>query len=207
MSKKTDAYFFNNFIACAEYAAQAARMLEQSLKQFDPASLEARMTELHQIEHAADDKKHELSRELARAFITPIEREDIVELAQQIDNVTDCIEDVLIRMYMHNIRSVRGDAIEFTELLIQCCDMMVNMLREFPEFRHSRRLHEYVVQINSLEEACDRIFIQAVRKLHVEPNEVLEVVGWREIYAYLEKCADACEHVAGVVETVTMKNS
>ena len=35
----------------------------------------------------------------------------------------------------------------------------------------------------------------------------MEIICWREVYFYLEKCTDACEHVADVVEQIVMKNS
>ena len=73
MSKKQDAFYFDNFIACASCACEAAHYLEEAFKNFDPEHLHEKLDGLHQVEHAADGKKHELSNVLARAFITPIE--------------------------------------------------------------------------------------------------------------------------------------
>ena len=44
---------------------------------------------------------------LVKAFITPIERDDIMSLSEQIDNVTDCIEDILIHIYINNLTEIR----------------------------------------------------------------------------------------------------
>ena len=60
---------------------------------------------------------------------------------------------------------------------------------------------------NTLEEKEDELFISSMRKLHVEEQDVRNIIAWREIYTYLEKCADACEHVADIVGSVAMKNS
>ena len=35
----------------------------------------------------------------------------------------------------------------------------------------------------------------------------LEVIAWRDVYAFLEYCADCCENVADVVDSIVMKNS
>ena len=59
------------------------------------------------LSNAADEKKHELHNVLAKAFITPIEREDMVLLSQSIDELTDEIEDVLLRIYCNNVKSIR----------------------------------------------------------------------------------------------------
>ena len=100
---------------------------------------------------------------LAKAFITPIEREDIILLGQNIDEVTDKIEDVLLRMYCNNIKSVRPDALELVAVVIECCDELKEMLEEFPRFKNSKKLHEKIVNINTLEEKADQLFISSMR--------------------------------------------
>ena len=77
MSKKQDSFYFENFIACTQLSCQAAHLLEQAMEHFDPAQLPQKLEEIHAVEHAADEKKHLLSDALIKAFITPIEREDI----------------------------------------------------------------------------------------------------------------------------------
>ena len=64
-----------------------------------------------------------------------------------------------------------------------------------------------IIEINDLEETSDRLFMKSMRKLHTECSDPLHIIVWREIYIYLERCADACEHVADTVESVVMKNS
>ena len=117
MAKKQDSFYYENFSECAACACQAAHYLEDALKNFKPEGLSSMLDELHQVEHAADEKKHELSNVLARAFITPIEREDIILLSQNIDEVTDKIEDVLLRLYCNNIQTIRPDALAMSEVV------------------------------------------------------------------------------------------
>ena len=66
---------------------------------------------------------------------------------------------------------------------------------------------ELIIKINDLEEKSDKLFIDSMRSLHTESSDPLHIIAWREIYEYLEKCADACEHVADIIESVVMKNS
>lgn len=207
MAKKQDAYYFETFTACLDDACKAAQLLDRSMREFDPAQIKETLDEMHNIEHAADDKKHELLNVLAKAFITPIEREDIILLSQNIDEVTDKIEDVLLRMYCNNIQSVRPDALELSGVVIRACEALKGMLEQFADFKRSKTLRDYIIRINTLEEEADQRFISSLRTLHTTCTDPLEVIVWREIYIYLEKCADACEHVADTVESVVMKNS
>lgn len=144
---------------------------------------------------------------LAKEFIPPIEREDIVELSQNIDTMTDQVEDVLMRIYMGNVQEIEPDALEMTDVVIQCCEKVRDLLKTFSDFRHSKEMKNRIIEINDLEETSDRLFMKSMRKLHTECSDPLHIIVWREIYIYLERCADACEHVADTVESVVMKNS
>ena len=207
MARKQDAYYFDNFIACAEESCHAASLLRKVLGDFKPQELEKYLEEIHEIENRADGKKHEMLDRLAKEFIPPIEREDIVELSQHIDTVTDKVEDVLMRVYMGNAQEIEPDALEMTDVVIQCCEKVRELLTDFADFRRSKNLKELIIQINALEETSDRLFMRSMRKLHTECSDPLHIIVWREIYSYLERCGDACEHVADTVESVVMKNS
>lgn len=207
MAKKQDTFYFDNFTACAQEACAAANMLKDILENFQPEKLSEQIDKIHEIEHRADIKKHEIMDVLAKEFMAPIEREDIVELSHNIDEMTDRLEDVLIRIYINNVQTIAPDAIEIMKVIIKCCEETKEMLEGFADFKRSKTLKEKIININDMEEEADRLYISAMRKLHVEHTDPLYIIAWREIYDYMEKCADACEHVANVVESVVMKNS
>ena len=207
MSKKQDAIYFDNFIECAGFASKAALMLKDIFRSFDPARMPQWMDQIHDIEHAADKCRHGMTDKLAKAFITPIEREDISALSTNIDTLTDKIEEVCMRVYIHNIQSIRPNALEMAQKVIQCCEEVKLLVKELADFKHSKTLHDHVVRINDLEEQGDRLFLASMRKLHKNCTDPIEVIAWREVYHYLESCMDACEHVADTVESVVMKNS
>ncbi len=206
MAKKQDSYYFDNFSACAEYSLQAAELLGEIMKNFSVASLGEYADKMHKIEHAADMKKHELTEVLIKAFITPIDREDIIEVSHNLDDLTDKIEDVVIRLYCNNVTFIRPDALELTDTVIKLCREVNALMHEFKDVKHSKGLKEHIININDLEESADKLYINAMHDLHTEAD-VMTVIAWRDIYTYLEKCSDTAEHVADIVESVIMKNS
>ena len=207
MAKKGDRYYFDNFIACVECSHRAAELLGETLKKYKKGEMEKNRQVIHEIEHEADMKKHELMNMLNKAFITPIEREDIVSLAQNLDDITDTIEDVFLRIYICDIDTVKQNAIEMTDLVVSACETLKDAMEEFPEFRKSTKLKEHLIRINDLEEQGDRLYIEGMRALHTGGEDALTVIAWHDIYSYLERCMDACEHAADIVEAVIMKNS
>ncbi len=207
MAIKKDDNYFGTFVELVNYSCQAANLLNEIMQNFNPDELEDKMKLMHNIEHAGDVERHIMMKKLAKEFITPIEREDIVAMADAIDNVTDNIEDVLMRMYMFNIKTMRDDALRMAEIIVKCCEALREALNEFHNFRRSQTLHGLIVEINRMEEEGDELFTKATRKLYVNGKDPLEVYGWGRTLHYMEICCDACEDVADVIESVMMKNS
>ena len=207
MANKADRFYFDNFVQASEQSCRAARYLVESLTNYNAANMSDMLEELHAIEHEGDGKKHELSAALAKAFVTPIDREDLDLISHNIDDVTDGIEEVLQRFYMNRITSVLPEAIEFAKKLESCCSLMKEIMVEFINFKKSAKLHDMIVELNRVEEECDRLYLLAVYSLRDTCTDVLDIISWREIYDCLEACADACEHVGDCVETVIMKNT
>lgn len=206
MAKKNHNYYFDTFVKGVSYACDAAALLSACFDNYDPAHLRERIEEMHNIEHTADGVKHEMMTQLLKEFLPPLEREDIMELSHTIDEVTDAIEDVLMRVYMFNIAQLRSEAREFTTVIVNCCAALKEMLAELPNFRKSTTLRERIVAINGLEEQGDRLYTLAMRRLYTEEQDAVSVIAWTTMFDRLEKCCDCCEHVADVVERVVMKN-
>ncbi len=207
MAKKQDNFYFNNFAECASLAVSGAELLKKIVAEYDSSKLSSYMEEMHAIEHAADVKKHEMLNVLLKAFITPIDREDIMSVSQNIDELSDKIEDVLIRFYFNHIKTVRPGAAEFVDLVAKSFNEVYLLMKEFADFKHSKSIKQHIININSLEEEADKLYIKCMYELHGSGADALEVIAWTDIFTYLEKCADTSEHIADIVESVALKNS
>lgn len=207
MRRKNDVNYFDAFVELVQYSCQAAALLNDIMNNFKAEELSKKMKEMHAIEHAGDEARHAIVKRLSREFITPIEREDIMAMSDAIDNVTDTIEDVLMRMYMYNVTSVRHKAIEMTAVIVKCCDALKTALDEFHNFRKSQKLHDLIIEINYQEEEGDRLYTEANRELFMSNSDFKEIAAWETTFHYLEKCCDSCEDVADVIESVIMKNT
>ena len=152
-------------------------------------------------------RSNELEDALLTAFITPLEREDLDLMSCALDTVLDRIEGVVQRVYFTNIQSIHPDAIVIAHKVTDACRAMKDLMVELPNYRKSKTLRELVIQINTIESEADELYINAMRNLHVNGKDPLEVIAWRDVYAFLEYCADCCENVADVVDSIVMKNS
>lgn len=207
MARRQGNDYFRMFVEQADYACKAANYLSKIFHDFDAAKLPEQMKKMHEIEHDADIAKHTMVRKLIKEFMPPIDREDIMQLAQQLDDVTDSIEDVLLRVYIYHIEDIHQDAIQFAELITQCCDELKKTMQEFHNFKKSSSIHSGIIEVNRLEEVADDRYTEFLRKLFANRPDPLEAHAWAEIYDYFEKCCDACEDVTDTIESVILKNS
>lgn len=209
MANKKNDFYWNNYISASDAACRAAEYLLNCFKTFDKAKINEMLVEMHKFEHEGDSLRHEMTEALAKSFVTPIDREDMAELCQKLDHVIDSIEEVLQAIYINVIEKITPEAVSFAEKICVCTAKMKEMLTELPNFRKSDLMHKLIIDVNSAEEACDVLYLQANYdcRNNWDGNNPLDVIAWREVYASLEECADSCEHVADTIEAVIMKNT
>lgn len=204
---KTDRLYFDNLISAADQCCKAAAYLVSIMNDYSGEDLTEIMNTMHGYEHTADGIKHEMTAALVKAFVTPVDREDLAAISHNIDDVADAIEEVLQYFYMYNISTVTPEAKEFAQKILDCCEKMKTMLGEFVNFKKPQKLRQQIIELSHMEEECDKLYILANRALSQRFTDPLQIISWREIYNRFENCADACEHVGDSLDMVVMKNS
>lgn len=204
---KGDKFYFNNFFECAVLSKKAAEYLVNCLENYNPDKIETMISEIHEIEHSADAKRHEMGDALAKAFVTPIDREDLDMLSHNLDDVTDKIEDIVQKLYTNNITKINPGAIVFAKQIVRSCEYLCELTEEFENFKKSKKIQPLIIKLNDIEDECDKIYLTSMRELMKNHEDVLNTIAWREIFDCFEACADVCETVSESIGTVIMKNT
>lgn len=205
--KKRELNYFDEFIKNADVALEISEILKENVNHFDGNKSEKIEMQVHQLENEADKNLHEILNYLRKDFLPPIEREDIVMLSNRIDDVIDCIDEVVINLDIFNLTSLREDFKDFSDLIYQCCVELKQMIQKFKNIKEYEETKKIVININRLEELGDKLYQQAIRKLYQFEKNPIEVSAWTIIYESLENCFDACESVAVCVEEIILKNT
>ena len=204
---KGDKFYYDNFAECTAFAKKAASYLVECLENFDADNMEAMLEKMHGFEHGADMKKHEMGEALAKAFVTPVDREDLDLLSHQLDTVVDLIEEVLQKLYIYNVKTIEPAAIDYAKKLVKSCDILCEVVAEFENFKKSKKLRDLIIQANDAEEECDKLYLTTMHELTKNSADVLTTVHWYKIYGCFEACADACEHVSDCIGSIVLKNT
>ena len=71
--------------------------------------------------------------------------------------------------------------------------------------RGDQEISPHLVEIHRLENEGDRLSRDAIASLFVAGIDPMVVIRWKDIFESLEGGIDACEHVAHVLEGITLK--
>lgn len=161
---------------------------------------------MKEIETKGDSLVHEVIKDLNNAFITPIEREDILALAMSMDDVLDGLEHTSAMFEMYSITQADEFMLKFVDAIRSCADEIVQAV-ELLASKKLLQIREHSIKIKDLESKCDGILRQAIKHLfHVEKDPI-RIIQYKEIYEELEEIADYCQKVANTLETIIMKNA
>jgi len=200
--------FFDLFERNAHNLVEAGKALLLALE--NPETLDAQRAHLTEVEHWADDVTHQVMAALNRTFVTPLDREDIAGLAHALDDVVDFMEAALTRMLLFHIRTPTPLAVDLARIILQQTEAID---RAVPLLRHKSEMagiHDYLVEINRLENEGDRLLEAALGTLYDDVPDMaglVEQLKWREGYELLETATDRAEDVANVLEAVVLKNA
>ncbi len=194
--------FFTLFNQATENILQAARLFQEFVN--DYGDLERRAGALKAYEERGDEITHEIIARLNRTFVTPFDREDILELAKQMDNVLDWIEGCASRMVMYRIPGTSPEAQELAHIIVSICEAMAEGVRAL---RNLAGIDGPVREINRLENLADHVKRNAIAKLFADSADAIDVIKWKEIYEAMEEATDQAEDVANVLDGIRAKHA
>jgi predicted phosphate transport protein (TIGR00153 family) len=193
--------FFDLFEQQSRHIIKAAQLLHELVHHF--ADARAKAHAIKEVEHRGDQLTHEIVKRLNTTFITPIDREDIHDLATRLDDVLDFIEAAAERLVVYRIKEPTSACRAMAEVIVQqthAMDRTIKCLRTMdPGF------HEHAVEVNRLENSADNLLRDSLAALFEEQADPIEVIKWKEIYETMEIVTDRCEDVVNVIEGIILK--
>ncbi|MBK8804056.1 MAG: DUF47 domain-containing protein [Fibrobacteres bacterium] len=200
----TDEKFFDMFRQSAELFHKGAGLLREI--SLDSSLLKPNALKLERLEHDADQITHEVLVRLDRSFITPIDREDIHQLALALDDCMDTMEEAVDHMVLYGITTTTLEPVKHLAEYIEAQAAQILTMMPLVKKLKWDLVRPYCIEINRLENEADRVTRQALGDLFSPGIEVLDVIRWRDIYDHLEGTTDKAEDVAGIVEGIVLKH-
>jgi predicted phosphate transport protein (TIGR00153 family) len=193
--------FYSLFEQAAAKLVSSAQLLLELLEHYpDRKPLVA---EIKDREHEGDRLTHEIVQQLHKTFVTPIDREDIYDLATALDDILDYIDQVADELNLYGVAEVPAEAIEQAGVILRATNKLVDAVAGLDGLRDISTL---LVDLHTLEDDGDRLVRTATANLFSGGMDPLVVIRWKDIHADLEQAVDSCERAAHVLESVYLKN-
>ena len=197
-----DEKYFDRFNELATRIHESARILDRFFAGESPVSIVA--DQIKRLEHECDEISHEILRGIDRTFITPIDREDIHQLAVRLDDVIDLIDGTVRRLVLFKITEPTPVSRKLSRTIVEITEEMVKAVSAL---RGQKGVVEHCIRMKQLENQGDVAFHEAVASLFAGEIAPIEVIKWKDIYENMEACVDQGEAVAHVLESVVLKHS
>jgi uncharacterized protein len=194
--------FFDLFEEAAANVVRAADLLDQMLSRWPDGAESAR--DIVVCEQEGDRITHDIHQRLNKTFVTPIDREDILELTNDLDDIVDYVDEVADLMGLYKIEAPMQQSQRLAHILLQACRQIAEAM---PRLRTFADVSHYTVEITRLENDGDRVSRDAVASLFDEGIDPMVVIRWKDVYDRLERAIDATEHVANTLQAVVLKNA
>lgn len=200
--------YFGLFEKGISISNKAAKALQTSF--IDGAIDKEEIKQLKEIEHEGDKHVHECASLIADAFITPIDRSDMMDMVRAIESITDSIDDIANQIYMMHITKANEVTVKLVNLIVKSCEGLTTLMSDFKQFKKNQKvIKEMTVYVNNIEEEGDAIFSEAMRALFDPENkmEMIDVIRLQNLYNTMENSLDYCEDVADIVEQIIISNT
>ncbi len=194
-----------NFLQLLAQQADKTREGLEMLEQFFKSPTEGDARRVEQIEKEADELRRILIDDLNRAFVTPIDREDLFALSRTIDDVLDYAYSTVDEVQLFEMQP--------TELM----QKMVVTLREAAEELHlgvlQLREHpqvalQHAMRAKKLENRAEGLYREALAELFQKPktlDDVMLMLKRREVYRHLSNAADRGDEAANIISDIVVK--
>jgi uncharacterized protein len=181
---------------------RAAELLSEMLGSFPDSTHLA--GDIRDLEHDGDQITHDLIDRMNKTFVTPIEREDVLQLASALDDVVDYTEEVADFLGLYGIEAPMDQAQQLADILVSATRELAAAL---PRLHGFRDIHPQVVEIHRLENEGDRIVREAIASLFQPGIDPVAVIRWKDIFERLEQAIDSTERAAYILEGILIKNA
>lgn len=203
-----DEKFFDLLEASATEANLSAVRLKEFLEKMQGVlSLDS----LHDLAFSRRKDKEittEITRELCRTFVTPLEREDIEALSNSLYKIPKTVQKIGERLLICP-RSVAKD--ESLHRQVQLLEQATGVLAKLVALLRSGASLDGVGDLNSrlqqLEGEADKLVTKMLQELYQGEREAKEVIILKDVFELLERAIDRCRDAGNTVFQIVLKNS
>jgi len=169
-----------------------------------PSDLHRRMAGIKEFEKKGDAIERQIVDELDKTFITPLDREDIHQIAVSIDRAMDMINNLSRKFEIYDIHEVPQYVCTFCDIICDIAAELNNLIAALPK---RVGVNEIARIMHELEKRSDDLFSHSMADLFKQIADPVYVIKFKEVYELLEDIVDSIDYVGKIVRGIMVKVS
>lgn len=194
--------YFEHFDEMIDNTFEMAKLIKQ-LFQNSTFDFELQ-SKIFSLEKRCDEISDKILKRLNKTFITPFDREDIINLSHRIESISDSLKALASRFEVLNIdRKIEG-----VQKLTDIIYIQIKNLHEAVyELKHRNNTANLCKTVQDLESEADMVYKESTKNLFANEKDPITLIKNKEILDMLEKTVDKSQLVANAILTIYVKNS
>ncbi|HWQ76782.1 MAG TPA: DUF47 family protein [Syntrophomonas sp.] len=175
----------------------------------DYRDLDVKMSKMLDLENEGDQVLEQLMGRLNASFIMPFDREDALQLVQELSTTLDFITGIIDRMILYKTGEPDQRVREMAEVLYEALLLQQKAFKLIDRMESNKRqIFECCETIRSLERKQDNLYRSGLADLFEnEKDRPINIIKWREVYEHIEMATDHVEDVGNLIRNICVKYS
>ncbi len=202
-----DQKFFDLLEASAQQADSSVHHLVALLARLEQHDSPQSLDEFVHSRRKDKQITQELTEQLCKTFVTPLEREDIQALAAALYKIPKTVEKIGERILICPDDLKGRNFGKHLELLDQAAEAVLAMVKELRKGTVAATAREMNSRLQSIEGSADQLELDLLRDLYHGDYEAKQIIFLRDLYELLEKVIDRCRDAGNIILQVVLKYS
>lgn len=202
-----DDKFFDLLEAGADEANTSVNLLASYLQALSKGGPPDNLDEFVQSRRKEKRVRHEMTEELSRTFVTPLEREDIEALSFALYRIPKAVEKIVERLSIYPGQIPYAAFKRQAELLKLAAEAVVFMVKQLRGGTNIEKIREANDRLQYAEGEADKVMLGLLKDLYHGPYDAKELVILQEIYEMVERAVDRCRNAGNIVVQIVLKHS
>jgi predicted phosphate transport protein (TIGR00153 family) len=201
--QSNDGVFYQLLEDAAENNVKAAKLLNQLCKEYKDPEQIAEL--IHNLENDGDKIAHKVFFEINKSFMTPIDREDLIDMIHALDDVLDYIDESASGFDTYQVKKSTKFAEDMSLIILQAAEIINQALPKLRNRKLFPEVEKAIVEINRLENEADILFKAGLKSLYKNTKDPIDIMRLQAIYTTMEDATDSCERIASLLRGFTIK--
>jgi uncharacterized protein len=194
--------YMSQQVDCFYEAALVFKEMVYHIEELKEDEIKKKWVIIKDYELRGDKIENKIIDELNKTFITPIDREDIHNLAINIDRTIDILNSITRKIEVYQLRKLPLNVCKFADIIV----IMGQLMKELViNLKDKKDIDPIQTRMHILENDADELFHACMAELFKDNYTPVDIIRLKEVYEHLESVTDAVDYIGKMIRGIKVK--